>query len=172
MTYAPYAALLDAMIEAVCLVDATTLRITAVNQGLLALVGMETGDCIGKPIIELTAAPEDLYFWEDVASGLADSILSTSLLRCLDGVAIPVERKVSRVWLSPNEPIYLVGMRDLRQQREAEEQLESRMAELRATLESTGDGILVTDTAGVVLQLPRMDWATAAAPPGCPSTCE
>ena len=166
MTHAPYAALLDAMIEAVCLVDATTLRITAVNQGLLTLVGMEAGDCIGKPIVELTAAPEDLYFWEDVASGLADSILSTSLLRCLDGVAIPVERKVSRVWLSPNEPIYLVGMRDLRQQREAEEQLECRMAELRATLESTGDGILVTDTAGAIRHFNRRFVELWNVPPG------
>jgi diguanylate cyclase (GGDEF)-like protein len=150
MTCAAYAALLDAMIEAVCLVDATTLRIKAVNQGLVALVGMEPGDFIGKPVVELTASPEDLYFWEDVASGLADSILSASLLRSADGIAIPVERKVSRVWLSPSEPVYLVGMRDLRQQREAEEQLESRMAELRATLESTGDGILVTDTLGAI----------------------
>lgn len=150
MTCAAYAALLDAMIEAVCLVDVTTLRIKAVNQGLVVLVGMESGDFIGKPVVELTASPEDLYFWEDVASGLADSILSASFLRSAGGIAIPVERKVSRVWLSPGEPVYLVGMRDLRQQREAEEQLESRMAELRATLESTGDGILVTDTFGAI----------------------
>jgi diguanylate cyclase (GGDEF)-like protein len=46
--------------------------------------------------------------------------------------------------------VYLVGLRDLRQQRQTEEQLENRMAELRATLESTGDGILVTDTTGAV----------------------
>ena len=142
--------LLDAMIEAVCLVDATTLRITAANRELVALVGIELSEFVGKPVIELTAAPEDLYFWEDVASGHAESILSESLLRCVDGVAIPVERKVSRVWLNPQEPVYLVGLRDLRPQRQAEEQLENRMAELRATLESTGDGILVTDNVGVI----------------------
>jgi PAS domain-containing protein len=63
--------LLDAMIEAVCLVDATTLRITAANRELVALVGIELSEFVGKPVIELTAAPEDLYFWEDVASGHA-----------------------------------------------------------------------------------------------------
>ena len=40
--------------------------------------------------------------------------------------------------------------RDLRDQRMAEEQLENRMSELRATLESTGDGILVVDMNGTV----------------------
>jgi diguanylate cyclase (GGDEF)-like protein len=138
------------MIEAVCLVDATTLRIIEVNQGLVVLVGMERCDFLGKPVVELMVSPEDLYFWEDVAAGHAGTIFSDSLLRCSDGVAIPVERKVSRVWLSPGEPVYLVGLRDLRQQRQTEEQLENRMAELRATLESTGDGILVTDTTGAV----------------------
>ena len=150
MTPPRYAALLDAMIEAVCLVDATTLRIIEINQGLAVLVGMERSDFIGKPVVELMASPEDLYFWEDVAAGHAGTIFSDSLLRCSDGIAIPVERKVSRVWLNPGEPVFLVGVRDLRQQRQTEEQLENRMAELRATLESTGDGILVTDTTGAV----------------------
>ena len=150
MTPLRYAALLDAMIEAVCLVDATTLRIIEINQGLAVLVGMERSDFIGKPVVELMASPEDLYFWEDVAAGHAGTIFSDSLLRCSDGIAIPVERKVSRVWLNPGEPVFLVGVRDLRQQRQTEEQLENRMAELRATVESTGDGILVTDTTGAV----------------------
>ncbi|MFZ2309400.1 MAG: EAL domain-containing protein [Rhodoferax sp.] len=150
MTPAECGPVLDAMIEAVCLVDPKTLRIVGANQVLAALVGVELADFVDKPVVELTNAPEDLFFWEDVAAGLADHILSETLLRCMDGVAIPVERKVSRVWLSPGNPVFLVGVRDLRQQRRAEEQLEDRMAELRATLESTGDGILVVDTTGSV----------------------
>lgn len=142
--------LLDAMIEAVCLVDPKTLRICAANQAFAILVGLAPVDFLNKPVVEMTSSPEDLFFWEDVAAGLADSILSESLLRCADGIAIPVERKVSRVWFNLQEPVYLVGLRDLRQQRQAEEQLETRMAELRATLESTGDGVLVVDVAGVV----------------------
>lgn len=142
--------LLDAMIEAVCLVDPKTLRISAANQVFANLVGLSAADFLNKPVVEMTNSPEDLFFWEDVAAGLADNILSESLLRCADGIAIPVERKVSRVWLNPQEPVYLVGLRDLRQQRQTEEQLETRMAELRATLESTGDGVLVVDVTGRV----------------------
>ena len=150
MTLDTFSPLLDAMIEAVCLVDPKTLRITMANGVMARLVGLPCTELTGKPVVELTSAPEDLFFWEDVAAGLADNILSNSLLRCADGVAIPVERKVSRVWLAPQEPVFLVGLRDLREQRSAEEQLENRMAELRATLESSGDGILVLNLAGEV----------------------
>ena len=150
MTPASCGPLLDAMIEAVCLVDPKTLRIRLANQVMAKLVGLPCADFEGKPIVELTSSPEDHFFWEDVAAGQADHIFSESLLRCTDGVAIAVERKVSRVWLAPDEPVFLVGLRDLREQRTAEEQLENRMSELRATLESTGDGILVLDLAGDV----------------------
>lgn len=150
MTPAACRSLLDAMIEAVCLVDPKTLRIGMVNQVMEKLVGLPGADFEGKPMVELTSSPEDLFFWEDVAAGLADHILSETLLRSTEGVAIPVERKVSRVWLAPDEPVFLVWLRDLRDQRSAEEQLENRMSELRATLESTGDDILVLNTAGEV----------------------
>lgn len=150
MTSAPWAPLFDALVEAVCLVDPNNLHIVAVNRVMLSLVGLPREELIDKPVIELTSAPEDMYFWEDVAAGLSHHIHSDTMLRGVDGIAIPVERKVSRVWLTADSPAYLVGLRDLRQQRSAEEALEDRMAELRATLESTGDGILVTDIAGAV----------------------
>ncbi len=155
MTPAACAPLLDAMIEAVCLVDPKTLRICMANQVMAALVGLPCDAFVGKPMVELTSSPEDLYFWEDVAAGLTDHILSETLLRSTDGVAIPVERKVSRVWLAPHEPVFLVGLRDLRDQHSAEEQLENRMSELRATLESSGDGILVLNMVGEVRHFNR-----------------
>lgn len=155
MMEAEWANLLDGMLEAVWVVDPKSLRIVAVNQVAATLVGMDRRDLLGKPAIELTATPEDLFFWEDVAAGLADSIHTDTLLRCADGVAVPVERKVSRVWLSPESPMFLVGLRDLRAQVQAADELEDRLAELRATLESTGDGILVTDLTGAVRNFNR-----------------
>ncbi len=141
---------LEALLEPSCLVDATRFRITAVNRAFANLVGLPVAEFADKPIVELTSAPEDLFFWEDVAAGLADSICSETWLRCSDGDAVVVERKVSRFWLRPGEPSFLVGLRDLRVQRQTEEALEGHLAELRATLESTGDGILVLDKHGVV----------------------
>ena len=120
------------------------------NQAALDLVGLAREELVGKPAIELTATPEDMFFWEDVAAGLTESIFSETLVRGADGVPIPVERRVSRVWPDGGAPVFLVGMRDLRHQRNTENMLESLLAELRATLESTADGILAIDLEGRV----------------------
>ena len=141
---------LEALLEPSCLVDATRYRIFAVNRAFARLVGLPVGDFADKSIVELTSAPEDLYFWEDVAAGLSDSICSETWVRSAEGEAIPVERKVGRFWLRAGEPCFLVTMRDLRPQRQTEEALEEHLAELKATLESTGDGILVLNKEGAV----------------------
>jgi diguanylate cyclase (GGDEF)-like protein/PAS domain S-box-containing protein len=140
--------LIDGLLEAVWLVDPVSLRILAVNRAALSLLGLAEEDLVGKPAIEVTATPEDQFFWEDIAAGLTSGIHSETLLRGGDGVAVPVERRVSRAWPLADQPVYVVGMRDLRQQRRAEDELEQLVAELRATLESTADGILVSTPQG------------------------
>lgn len=145
---AAWGLLIEGLIEAVWLVDPVSLRILAVNRAAADLLGLEAEDLVGKPAIELTVTPEDQFFWEDIAAGLVDGIHSETLLRGADGMAVPVERRVSRVWPETERAVYVVGIRDLRQQRRTEDELESLVAELRATLESTADGILVTDRSG------------------------
>ena len=142
--------LIEGLLESVWLVDPVDLRILAVNQAGCDLLGLSRDQMLGKPVIELAASPEDQFFWEDVAQGLIDSIHSETLLRGADGVAVAVERRVSLVWPEADRSVYLVGLRDLRQQRHTENELEKRVAELRATLESTADGILVSDLDGVI----------------------
>ena len=150
MTDVGLAELLDGTLDAIWLVDPKTLRITAVNPAAAALVGLPVDTLVGMPAIALAVTPEDMFFWEDVAAGLAHGIHSNAMLRGADGDAIAVERKVSRIWLTPDTPCYLVALRDLRAEKAAEETLEHRVSELSATLESTGDGILVTDLQGQV----------------------
>jgi len=142
--------LIDGLLESVWLVDPADLRILAVNQAACDLLGLAREAMVGKPAIELTATPEDQFFWEDVAAGLSDAIHSETLLRSADGIAVPVERRVSLVWPEADRSVYLVGMRDLRLQRSTENALEKLLAELRATLESTADGILATDLIGAI----------------------
>lgn len=141
---------LDALLDAAWVIDPKTLRIVAANRIALDLVGLSVTELIGKPIVELTVTPEDMYFWEDVAAGLADSIYSETLLRSVDGTAIAVERRVSRVSLTADEPMFLMNARDLREQQQTRIELEDRAAELASTLESSADGILVTDLDGAV----------------------
>jgi diguanylate cyclase (GGDEF)-like protein/PAS domain S-box-containing protein len=140
--------LIEGLLESVWLVDPVNLRILDVNEVACELLGLSKTEMLGKPVVELTATPEDLFFWEDVAAGLVDQIHSETLLRGADGVAVAVERRVSRIWPQPGQAIFLVSIRDMRQQRRVEHELENRLAELSATLESTADGILVSDLAG------------------------
>lgn len=142
--------LIEGMLEAVWLVDAIGLRIVAANRAAETLLGAAPGALAGTPVVDLAITPEDVFFWEDVAAGLAENIFSETLLRRNDGAAIPVERRVSRVQLGPEGPFYMVAMRDKSEQRRAENQMEELVAELRATLESTADGILVANMEGAI----------------------
>ncbi len=150
-----WGSLIDGLLEAVWLVDPITLRILAVNGASCQLLGLASDDLVGKPVIELTATPEDQFFWEDIAAGLLEGIHSETLLRGADGIAVPVDRRVSRAWPELDRSVYVVGIRDLRQQRRTEDELERLVAELRATLESTADGILVIDLNGNVCNYNR-----------------
>jgi diguanylate cyclase (GGDEF)-like protein/PAS domain S-box-containing protein len=148
MNVLQWQALIEGMLEAVLLVDPVQLRIIAANQSAHHLLELEEKSLIGTPVVDLAAAPEDIYFWEDVAAGLSDNIFSETLMRLPSGEAINVERQVTLIRLGGNTSIYVVAIRDHTGQRRIENELEKLIAELRATLESTADGILVTDLDG------------------------
>ena len=142
--------LLEGMLEAVWLVDPIGLHIIAANHAAEVLLGIPLGILINKPVIELAATPEDIFFWEDVAAGVTSTIFSESLLRKQDSTTIQVERRVTHVQFGHDTSFYLVAVRDHSSQRQVENELEKLIAELRATLESTADGILVADLTGVI----------------------
>lgn len=166
MTAMRRASVLDGVQEAIWLVQPSSLRIHWVNQVAVKLMGLSSAQLVGTAALAHQPAPEDLYFWEDVAAGKAYSIHSDSLLACAGGTVIPVERKVTRVVPEGADgPMFLVSLRDLRAQRRTEDELESRAAELRAMLESTGDGILVTDASGAIRHYNRRFVALWEVPP-------
>jgi len=142
--------LIDGLLEAVWVVEPRGLRIESANAAAGQLLGVDPSSLVGRPVIDYAATPEDQYFWEDVAAGVDDAIRSDSFVLRADGTLVPVERRVSRVWVRPGQSVFLVAMLDLSAQRRVEDELEKLVAELRATLESTADGILVTDLSGAI----------------------
>ena len=150
MTETDWRSLIEGMLEGVWVLDPVTLQILAMNHAAADMLGVDAHSFAGKPVLDLAATPEDIYFWEDVAAGLADRIQSETLLRHADGSTIHVERRVSRVWLDPGRAVFVVSIRDLSEKRRVEQELEKLVAELRATLESTAEGVLVTDLEGAV----------------------
>jgi PAS domain S-box-containing protein len=116
--------LIDGMLEAVWMVDPVGLRVLAANHAAHVLLGETDGALVGRPVIELAATPEDMVFWEDVAAGLSDRILSDSMVRRTDGSLVQVERRVSLLRLDPGHSVFLVCLRDRTEQRRAEDELE------------------------------------------------
>ncbi|MCW7540370.1 EAL domain-containing protein [Aquabacterium sp. A7-Y] len=142
--------LIDAMLEAAWLIDPIQLRVVAANPAADRLLGVPAGWLLGRAVVELATTPEDLAFWEDVAAGLSDRILSETLLLRPDGRSVPVERRVSRVRFADGSSVFLLCLRDRSEQQRAEAELEKRVAELRATLESTADGVLALNLDGSI----------------------
>lgn len=141
---------LGSLTDAACLVESSGLRVVAANATACGLLGVLPGALHDRPVIELLTSPEDMLFWEEAVAGLADSIQSQTLVCGADGAAIAVDRKVSRVQLAQQPFMYLVLLRDLRPQLARETLLEERLADLRATLESSHDALLVVDMANHV----------------------
>lgn len=146
----PWEALIEGMLEAVLLVEPVQLTVVAANRAAHKLLGVPSHSLPGRSVIDLAAAPEDMFFWEDVAAGLSNNIYSETLLRREDGQAIHVMRRVTLARLDISTSMYVVAIRDHTDQRQVETELEKLISELRATLESTADGILVTDLDGSI----------------------
>jgi diguanylate cyclase (GGDEF)-like protein/PAS domain S-box-containing protein len=144
------AGLIDGMLDAVWLVDADSLRVVAANSAAGELMGVDAASLCGRHVASLCATPEDEFFWGEAAAGRAQVIESQTLVRRADGSTVPVTRRVSRLAPGARASCFVVVLHDRSERCRVESQLEERVAELAATLESTADGILVTDLAGNV----------------------
>jgi diguanylate cyclase (GGDEF)-like protein/PAS domain S-box-containing protein len=142
-----WATLIEGLTDAVWLVEPVQTRVVAVNRAALELLGRRRDEVLGRPASTVLGAPEDSLFWDDVAHGRAGELHSITLLSRPDGSVAHVERRVARLDRD-GVVCFMVCLRDQTHERRALEERETLLAELRATLESTADGILVTDLAG------------------------
>lgn len=143
-----YAGLLDALQEAVWLVDGTSCCVLALNAASERMLGMHAGQLLGVSMESLASTPEDIAFWMEAAAGRHEGLQSDTMIRHADGRMLWVSRRIAWMPLPDGDGMWLISMHDLTGQRQADEEREAALAELRATLESTADGILVTDLAG------------------------
>lgn len=155
---------MDGLFEAACLIEGESLRLVAANAAACRMLGETAQQLIGREITEMMLSPEDLAFWEEVRSGVAEpfaeTLCSESLVALADGQLLAVERKVQRVALQMESGrravYYLWAMLDTSERHEVEDRFERLLAEMQATLESTADGILVTDLGGGIQAFNRL----------------
>ena len=156
MSFVHWSPLIEGLLEAVWLVDPKTLRITAANSASARLLQVDIQDLAHVPIADLTSSPEDLVYWQSAEEGSHQPLQSDTMLKRADGSTVRVFRRVSLIELPTGDQVYLVAMQDKTQQHLTEQRLEMLLLELRATLESTADGILVCDLDGHIRAFNRL----------------
>ncbi|MBD5804937.1 Sporulation kinase E [Azoarcus sp. Aa7] len=148
--------MLDHSSEMMMLVDPESLRIVMANQLVTPTLGYPRAELVAMSITDIESSLQDVFYWEDVHNGQYQEIEGQEgLYRCADGSMLSVVKSV-RVVAHENAPLILVLARDTRHERQVEDTLEQTLSQLRATLESTGNGILVIDWQGKITNMNRL----------------
>jgi diguanylate cyclase (GGDEF)-like protein len=143
-TLSAWTALIDSLPHAAWVVELAGANVVAANGAATALLGQPTAALVGAPAASLIVTPEDLAFWSDVANGRRERLQSATVVCTAEGRALHAERTIAML----GERHALVSVLDRSAEQQAQNAREDLVAELQATLESTADGILVTDLAG------------------------
>lgn len=141
-------AMLDALQEALWLLDARQLTVVYANAASQSLTGFDAVQVRGQPVQVLAGTPLQQAFWSDPLNWQAGAPFLTQIRRA-DGQLIPVEMKVSPL-TAQADGVLVLSMLDRREQAQHEAELESLLSELRATLESAADGMLVCTLEGSI----------------------
>nr|WP_207185008.1 EAL domain-containing protein [Rubrivivax gelatinosus] len=144
--------MLDSLPLAAWIVELAGQTVVAANPEAARLLDLPVATLQGQRTTHWLATPEDQAYWNEIATGRYAPLRSDSLVCSAGGGTIQVERHVQPLPAGAGGvPTHaLVTLRDRRAEQRAEDEREAVVAELQATLESTGDGILVTDLDGRV----------------------
>jgi PAS domain S-box-containing protein len=144
-----------------------SLTVCGINRAALRLLGLKPERALGVRPTLLCGSLEDETFWMGAEQDPYARIRSDTVLTHSDGHPRWVSRSISPLHLPGGDHYWLVLLHDQTRRRRAEAERETLLAELRATLESTADGILVVDLAGRVRSFNRRFAKLWGLPGGC-----
>jgi two-component system, NtrC family, sensor kinase len=138
------------------LVDPHELRIIVANKVAEKMLGYSEEELLAMAITDIESSLQDVFYWEDVRNGqYLDTHTQDGLYQCADGSMLTVTKSVN-VIEHEGSPLLLVQARDVQNEHKAEDALAQILSQLRATLESTGNGILVIDWHGKIANMNRL----------------
>lgn len=147
--------MLDHSPQMLLLVDPATLHIVLANAPVAQALGYAPESLPGMAVTDIESALQDVFYWEDVRSGqYAEVQNQEGEYRRADGELLSVNKSIRRIdadgatWL-------LVLATPAQGMRQMEDALAQTLSQLRATLESTGNGILVLDWRGKITGMNR-----------------
>lgn len=134
----------NGLLEAAIVVEPQTCRIVGANREAEQLLLVRPDELLNRSILEWMNSPEDVFFWEQANGGSIQELHSETIVLTRSGTYLDVDRKISHIQTELFN-FYLVVFYNRTNQKQVEYHLEKVIAELRATFESIGDGVLVTD---------------------------
>jgi two-component system, NtrC family, sensor kinase len=138
------------------LVDPVTLQIMMANRFAGQRLGYSREVLQTMSITDVESSLQDVFYWEDVRNGQYQNIENQEgLYQCADDSLLTVTKKIQAVTHEGCQ-LMLVLARDIQNERRVEDTLEHTLSQLRATLESTGNGILVIDWQGKISSMNRL----------------
>jgi hypothetical protein len=112
------------------------------------MLGYELAQMEGLVITKVETALLDLFYWEEVRAGQYPEVVDQEeQYRCRNGDLLSVRRSIQPPF-HEDSTLLLVRVVTNQSERVAQETLAHTLSAVRATLESTGNGILVIDWLG------------------------
>jgi PAS domain S-box-containing protein len=153
--------ILDAVAEAVFVVEPASGKIMEVNEGAVELLEASREKLVGARLWDLMEGTDDQAVRRLVApvrDGRVEARTATVRFRRGTNPAVPVEILLQRVELAGEEPTLVAIARDIRERLESQGRLErlaraehARAAELNAVIRAMGDGVIVCGADGRIL---------------------
>jgi PAS domain S-box-containing protein len=148
--------LLDHVPQMLLLVAPVDLRIVLANRAAVDMLGYPEQTLIGKPIGDIESSLQDVFYWQEVQNGQLTEINNQEgLYLRADGSLLPV-RKTVRLAAQGGASLLAIEAIDITDERQDTADLAQVLSQLRATLEATGNGILVIDLQGRIASMNRL----------------
>ncbi|HEY1151391.1 MAG TPA: ATP-binding protein [Pseudoduganella sp.] len=148
--------MLDHSPQMMLLVDPADLHILVSNHAVEQALGYSGKELLAMQITDIESSLQDVFYWEEVRNGQYQEIQAQEgEYHRADATPIAVMKSVKPVAYE-GRTLLLVQARDVRQERKVEDTLEQTLSQLRTTLESTGNGILVIDWHNRIASMNRL----------------
>lgn len=146
---------LDCLGQMIFLVDPGTLRIEYANSVSERTLGYSAEQLGRMAILDIECSLQDVFYWEEIRNGQLSGIeAQEGLYLCADGSMRTATKTIQVIDLEGGQRL-LVQAREQSGEPSAADDLAYTTSQLRATLESTGNGILVLDWQGKVASMNR-----------------
>jgi PAS domain S-box-containing protein len=148
--------MLDHSSQMLLLVEPTAGRIVGANRAAQDALGYPQEKLLAMTIDEIESTLKDIFYWGDVRAGRFQEIVAQEdEYRCADGSMLAVSKSIGVVSHEGSQLLFIQAS-NAGERRQNDNILAQTLSQLQATLESTGNGILVIDWESRITNMNRL----------------